>query len=338
MKRLSIIFLVILMVFSLAACASTQKTAEPQDSKEPQKNEDAQSSNEISWPTKPIQIVVGANPGGDSDFNARAIAEFLSGELGQPAVVVNVPGSGTALGAQQVHDAQPDGYTVLLGHSGLIVNKLNGLLNFALDGFEPIASVSENAGDVFLVSKNSGWETLNDLVNAAKEKPGTISLAADVGSTTHIVAAMFEDVSGADFNIVAGGDGASKVASLLGGQIDSTILAYGTAKPYIESGDFIPLAVAKEERNEKFPEIPTALEQGYDVYFQVKYYLAMPKGTPKEITDKFGIAIKNITEKEEYAKMIDEAFGQVPVYLDSEELVKSFENTEKMIEKYVVKN
>lgn len=286
----------------------------------------------IDWPTKPIQIICPANPGGDSDFNSRALAEFLTEDLGQPVVVVNVSGGGNAVGTQQVHDSAPDGYTVGFGHINFIINRLSGMLDFGFDEFEVVAGVGQGAGDLLVVNKESGWNTLDDLIRAAKASPGQYKLSGNVGANSYIEALMFADVAGIEFNVVTGGDASAKSTELLGGQIDTTVLPYGTALPYLESGDFIALGLFMQERNEKFPEVPTFIEQGLDVYLETTYFFVMPKGTDKAIVEKLRAAVeKVITTRPEYAEMIGKAYSQSPKYFGPDQLIEMYAESEKRI-------
>ena len=289
----------------------------------------------IDWPSKTIQIVSGGSPGGDTDFNGRALTTFLSKELGKPVIIVNIIGAGGSVAARHVHDADPDGYTLLVAHTSLLISKSTGMIGWGLDGYELIGIVSENAGDIVVVNSTSKFKTLKDVIDAAKLQPNTVRMAVNTGSTTQVISSMLEDKAGIKFNIVDGGGAAEKAVALLGGQIDVTILPYGTAKSHIAAGDFIPLAVIKSERNKKFPDIPTAVEQGYDVVLPVRYFLLMTKGTPKDIVNKFTAATKKIvTENAEYAKMIDKAFSQVPMWIDADKAMAESGKLQALVDKY----
>lgn len=329
MKRILTSILTVVMISTLlVGCAQNTPSSTPAQPQQAEAND---------WPKKTIQIVTGVKPGGDTDFNARAAAEFLKDELGQTVVVVNIDGGAGSVGARQAHDSAPDGYTAFVGHTALLINQATGMLDFGLDGFEVIGVLSENAGDIICVSKNSNFKTLKDLIEATTKEPKKYRMGVNIGSTSQIISSMLEDVADSQFNIVEGGGAAEKAVGLLGGQLDVTILPYGTSKSYIESGDFLPLAVIRSERNSKFPDIPTALEQGYDVVFPTRYFIAVPKGTPKDILDEFRAAVKNVTENKDYAKMIDEAYSQAPLYMDAETALSEFGKLQEKVNKYAIK-
>jgi tripartite-type tricarboxylate transporter receptor subunit TctC len=290
----------------------------------------------LDWPRKAIQIIAGGSPGGDTDFNGRAIGEFLGRELGQSVVIVNVPSGGGSVAARQVHDAAPDGYTLLIAHTSLLINKATGMIEYGLDGYELIGVLSESAGDIICVNaKSSPYKSLKDIVEAARKEPNKLRMAVNVGSTTQVISSMLEDKAGIQFNSVHGGGAAEKAVALLGGKIDVTILPYGTAKSYIESGDFLALAVVRSERNKKFPNIPCTVELGYDVVSPTRYFLAVTKGTPKEIVAKLReVTRKIVTENKEYAQMIDKAFSQDPTWMDVEKGTAEFARMQEVVNKY----
>jgi len=288
------------------------------------------------WPAKSVSIIAGGSPGGDTDFNSRVFLEPLQRELGQTFVVVNIPAAGGSIAARQVHDATPDGYTVLLTHLSLGCSIAAGMVDFGYDDFEMVGIVGESAGDIMVVNKASPWRSMADVVKDAKANPGKIKLAVNTGSTTYAIAASFQKESGADFNFVDGGGAQEKAVALLGGHIDVTMLPYGTAKPYIESGDFIPLGMSSEKRNPKFPNIPTYIECGYNVVCPTRYAFMMPKNTPKEIVDKFSATLeKIIKEDKEYAKRIDATFSQSPFFLPPKESLDFFNGMMPLLREYI---
>jgi tripartite-type tricarboxylate transporter receptor subunit TctC len=103
--------------------------------------------------------------------------------------------------------------------------------------------------------------------------------------------------AGIEFNIIDGGDAASKATALLGKQIDVTILPYGTAKGYMDSGDFRALAVAREDRNHRYADVPTFIECGYNVVCPTPYSFLMPKGTDQAIVKKLAATIQKIRQR-----------------------------------------
>ncbi len=235
-----------------------------------------QESTGLDWPKKAIQVIVPYNPGGDTDFNARAYAKYLEKELGQPVVVVNVAGVGGTLGSRKAKDATPDGYTVLFYHTAMIVNQVTEMVPYGVEDFELSCIAAMSPGNVIAVNAKSPWKTLKDLVDDSIKRPGEIKFAADIGGTTYVLAMQFLD-AGAKFNVVDAGSSTARNAALKGGQIDVVPNPYGPTKPFLQSGDFRALGVTNEKRHPRFPEIPTCKEQGYDVALEIYYFFAFPK-------------------------------------------------------------
>ena len=272
---------------------------------------------EIAWPEKTLNIICPFSAGGDTDFNARVYAEKLTEILGVNCVVTNVTGNGGATGAQQVYDSEPDGYTVLFYHDSLYVNNVTGATDFGIDGFELSCVTGKNAGNVICVSSSSPYETLDDLVEASKSN--NVTFASNVGATTHVMGAMM-NAAGAEFNLVDMGNASDRIAALMGQQCDAIPNPLGTTQQYLDSGDFRALALLEEERNENYPDIPTAEELGYDASFPIYYYFAFPAGTDQAIVEKLADACEQIAAMEDVQASLYESFSQSPFFARGEEM------------------
>lgn len=289
-----------------------------------------------TWPEKTIQIIAPFKAGGDTDFNARVYAKFLRKELGVPLVVVNIDGGGGTQGSRKAKDSAPDGYTVLFYHTAMLVNTASGMADYTYHDFEMVGIAGIEPGSIICVTKKSKYNSLKDLMDDSRANPGKVSLTANMGATTYLAALLLNEAGG-KFNLVDMGGASQRVTALLGGHIDVIGNPYGTVKPYIESGDFKALAVLNEQRNPKFNAIPTAKEQGYDVVFQYRYFFLFPKGTPKEIVDKFAKAVKKVTADKEYAADIDKAYSQTPFFMNTAESFKFLKTQEDLIGKVKMK-
>ena len=289
---------------------------------------------EAAWPKKAIQVVVPFKPGGDTDFNARVYAKYLEKELGQSLVIVNVDGNGGSLGSRKVKDSSADGYTVLFYHAAMLINEASGIVEYGTDAFEMGCIAGMNPGDIFTVTKNSKYQTLKDLVEDSQKNPGAVRFAGNTGATTFLEGLLL-NAAGAKINIVDAGGASDRIAALRGGHLDVIPNPYGTVKPYLTNGDFRALAVVTEERNPKFPQIPTAKEQGYDVVMPIPYFYLFPKGTPKAIIDKFVKAVEKVAkENKEYAADIAKAYDQTPFFLPADEAAKFLANEREMVQKH----
>lgn len=320
-RRLLALLMVLLLTGTmLTACGGTEQDAESDSSGNAQTEDGA---GEADWPTKPIQMIVPFDAGGDTDFNARQYAKYLEEELGQPVAVSNVVGNSGMLAAKEVYDADPDGYTILFTHSSINVNTAAGTSDIGIDDFEMVRVCGRPAVEAIAVRSDSPYETLDDLVAAIKENPGEFIVPASIGATSHYACLLMEKACGVELNIVNSGASSDRTAGLKGGNFQFIINPYGTMKSFIDSGDFRILATVGEERSSQFPDIPTAKELGYEDLVSVNaYYILVPKGTSEAIIDKLGTAIDDISNNnEEYAKAIAEAYYQDTFLLNREDSI-----------------
>lgn len=316
MKKLFAMLLSLAIVLSLAACGSKEQETQPAGD-ESQTDTEAPAET-LSWPERPIEIIIPYGAGGDTDFNARAYIEGLSKELGVNVAASNVTGSGGSIASRQVKDADPDGYKVLFFHSAINVNESIGVADFGIHDFNLAAIVAKSPGEVITVRSDSGFKTLEDMYNYSKEHPGELKVAMDTGTMVHVQALMLQK-AGFDVSLVDVGGAADRVAALAGGHVDVVINAYGTLKDYLANGEFTALAQTNSERSSGYSDIPTAIEQGYDLTLEKHYFFAFPKDTPQEIVDKFAAACKTVSETPEYAESIMTAYCQEPFYADATE-------------------
>jgi tripartite-type tricarboxylate transporter receptor subunit TctC len=285
------------------------------------------SDNGQNWPTGTVQIVVPASPGGDTDFNARVLADKLARKSGANFVVVNMSGSGGAVASRFVKDAPHDGKTVLINHPQFIINRLSGTSDLTLNDYEFVGIVGRNIGNIITVSSKYGFKTIGDLIEYTKNHPGVLKMAAQTGATTHATALRLRQL-GAQFNIVDAGSGADRITSLLGGHIDVINNAYGTVKDYFATGELVGLALDSDVQPEGI-DIPIGASQGYDFGFPFYYWMAFPKGTDRAIVDKIEALLKDIiTTDRDYADQIYKSYLQKPTFYGSMEGLKLMEDLE----------
>lgn len=290
-KVLSLILVAVLAVSIATACSK------PSVEEVEQKGDVV----EISYPEKPIQIISPSAPGGDLDVSARLLAKNLEKYLGQPAVVVNLPGGGSNIANHHVYDAKADGYTILLTHTTMFIANMTGTSELGFDDFKPVSIIanSDTAG-IWLVDSNSEIKTLTDLAKIITIKPGTVRFMVSAGAPTQLHLLAFEKATGGKFKRVDGGTGVDRVAGFLSGQTDVLSMGYKVVKDYIEKGEMVPLGnITAADKESKFaPGIPSFKEQGFDVEgFPVFFATLVHKDTPDEIVEKLSWAIgKTMTD------------------------------------------
>nr|WP_111298404.1 tripartite tricarboxylate transporter substrate binding protein [Paracoccus saliphilus] len=275
---------------------------------------------ETDWPQRTVNVIIGASPGGDTDFNARTMARYFEEITGTSMVITNMPGGGATIATSAVRQADPDGYTMLFGHTGhLIVAEVSGLADYGIADFEICCVPAIDQGAVFVASKSSGLTSVED-VQAAE--PGSITFGTEFGGYSHLQGLIFQEETGAEMTIVDTGSASEKIASLLGGRIDLAGIAYGAVQDYVESGQMVVLGQPNEERNPLLGDIPTFKEQGVDFVMNNPYIIAFPEGTDQAIVDKMGEVMKQITENPQYAEDLEQGFKQPVAFLPQEEGVE----------------
>ncbi len=256
-------------------------------------------SAQANYPAKAIQVVVPAAPGGDTDLNCRIMAKYLEKELGQPVVIVNVNGAGGSLGTRKVKDSAPDGYTALFYHPSMFLNKIMGLVDYSFGDFENAGIGVMDNTNIFVVNASSPYKNLNDLIEAAKARPGKIKFATETGGFTHLQILAFQDETNTKLNVVDVGSAAQKIVALLGKQVDMIGISYGIIKDYVTSGRFRVVGVMAEETNPLIPAVKTFKEQGVNISFPKFFYYLFPKGTPQAVVAKFSAAVAKVAANPE---------------------------------------
>ena len=281
-----------------------------------------------NWPTRPVQVVVIANAGGDTDFNARMMAKYFNQITGKNMVVTNMAGGGGTLAAEQVKGAAADGNTILFTHTGqLIVNEVAGLSEDSFDAFDIACIAGVDKGAIFVAAEQAGVKSLQELIDKAKANPNSVSYGTEMGSFSHIQGLMFEQLAGVKLKMVDAGTVSEKVVALLGGRIDLGAISYGSVQDYVSGGQMYALGQPNQERNALLGEVKTFKEQGVDFTIDKPYVVAFPKGTDPAIVQKMAGIMKQITELPEYADELKKSFKQPVAYYDSEEAVAVLSKT-----------
>lgn len=275
------------------------------------------------WPSKPVQVIVPAGAGGDTDFNARQMARFFEKIAGKPMVVTNVNGGGGTIAMAQVQGAAPDGNTVFFGHTGqLIVNEVSGLIDYKFDAKMEIACIPAiDKGVVFIGSKKSGFKTVQDVVAKAKTAPGTVIYGTEMGGFSHLQGLMFAKQAGVQLKFVDVGSASDKITSLLGGRIDLASISFGPVKDYATTGDMSMLAQFSRDANPLLGNIKTFTQQGLSFNMEKPYIIAFPKGTDPAILKKMADVMQQITKDPAYAKALQEGFKQPVSFMHTKDAV-----------------
>jgi tripartite-type tricarboxylate transporter receptor subunit TctC len=266
-----------------------------------------------TYPTRTVTIVVPFPPGGGVDAIARIVADKLSSALGQQVIVDNRSGGSGLVGTRSVIRAAPDGYTLMLGHTGSIA--INPTL-YAGANFDPrkdftaiglIASMQ-----VALIAHPSfPAKSVADVIAMAKKEPGKFNLGTSaIGTGSYLTGELFKSLAGVDMQIVPYKGTSQLMNDLLGGHVP---VAFGVLPPAlgnIQSGTLRPLAVTGPRRFSLLPDVPTATESGLPCFESVLLYgLVAPAGTPKPIVDRLNKELRALVNTDEVKKRINQDGG-----------------------------
>jgi tripartite-type tricarboxylate transporter receptor subunit TctC len=270
-----------------------------------------------AWPTKPLRAFVPFAAGSATDLVPRALFEPLSTEFGQPIVVENRGGAGGTIAGNAVVRSDPDGYTILATGSNLTIAPwiVPSMPYDAVKELTGALMIGQNA-NVLIVSPAKGWKTAQDLVAAAKVKPGSINYSsAGVGTATHLSAEKFRLSAGFEAVHIPYKGGAEALADVLGGRVDFYFCPISTALPFITEGRVVALAVSTPTRASDLPNVPTTLEAGYaNSDSTIWYGVLMPAKTPRDVVGKFHAAgVKVLATPAMQAKLKQLAVDPMPM-------------------------
>jgi tripartite-type tricarboxylate transporter receptor subunit TctC len=246
------------------------------------------------YPNKPVNVLVVFAAGGPSDTLARLLSDHIGRQWGQQLVVENVAGAGGTVGSDRAAKAAPDGYTILTHHSGLTASPaLYSNMKFdSKTAFEPLGLI--NTGPMVMLSKKTlETKDMGELVKYLKEKGDKATIGfAGVGSNSYVCAMVLQNLIGTKLSMVAYRGTGPAMNDLVGGQIDVLCDQATTAVPQVKGGTVKAYAVTNSVRDASLADVPSNKEAGFPD-FQVAIWNGAyaPKGTPKDVLDKWNEAI-----------------------------------------------
>jgi tripartite-type tricarboxylate transporter receptor subunit TctC len=266
------------------------------------------------YPNKPIQLICPFPPGGPIDLSARVVSEKMGESLGQPVIVTNKPGGGTAVATGYVASSKPDGYTLFMSPATLVFLPLiTPNLPFKVSDFTPIGRlVSFNF--LMLVNKDVPVKTLPELGAYIKKSPGTLSYGGSTfGSTQHVIGELFKITAQLDLQFIPFAGENPAITALLGNHIQVGILTI-FQWPHVKSNAVKAVAVLSAKRDPLLPQVPTAVEQGFpELSISAGYNLFLtPAKTPAPVVKKLEEAL----EKALQDKVVREKLGKMEFTVD----------------------
>jgi len=262
------------------------------------------SKQQAKYPTKPIELIVPYAAGGGTDAVGRALAEALKGALKQDVVVVNKTGGAGAVGMNEGLHAKADGYVLTMFTREVAMLPALGQAPFKPLDFKYVGNVNVDP-QLVVVSANSQYKTIEQLVAAMKENPGKVIYAAS--SAPNFYAIQFSQTVGVNFKTVPFQGAAPSLTEILGGRADFGIYNPGEVKSQIESGKLIPLAVMAEKRFEGLKDVPTFKEKGMNVVCGTYRGIAVPPQTPAEVVKVLEEALAKAVKDPKFVEFMNKA-------------------------------
>jgi tripartite-type tricarboxylate transporter receptor subunit TctC len=309
MKKIICAALVLcLCIAALTGCAGSAPAADPAAP--------APAAGAGDFPNSPVKVVVVRGAGGSADVVARMFAPYFQKARGTTVVVENIEGGAGKVGLSQVFRAAPDGYTLVLGNfpSYVVTQVIEGGVDYVMSDFEPVVGVSGNEGNVLVVSADSPYNTVEELVAADKANPGAMNMAVTSGlSNSSLAQSMFVDATDFTAATIPYDDGNECITAVMGGHVDLAVCS-GVASylPFAE-GTVKVLCTFGPAEDEKLPGVPTFSSMyGEQFAYDVIMGILAPPGTPEEVLKVLRDAGYAAAQDPEYAAAAGESFNVVP--------------------------
>lgn len=268
-----------------------------------------------AWPSRPIRLVVPFPAGGGTDIIARDLTQKVTEATQWPFIVDNKPGSGGAIGLDNVAKSPADGYSLVLGQtSNLAINpSLYKKLPYdPVKDLTPISMVA-SAPMTLVVSANSPFKSLADVVSAAKAKPGTINFATSGNGTVgHLATELFQKEAGIKLVHIPYKGAAQGMTDVIGGQVQIYVASIPTVIGHVKSGKMRVLAVTSLKRVDDLPQVPTVAESGYKGFEAVTWFGVLgPAKLPKDIAARLNAQINKALQTPELQKKLGDQGADV---------------------------
>ena len=269
------------------------------------------------YPAKAVTIIVPFPAGGRTDVVGRIVGQELGRKLGTPVAIVNKPGASSVLGAREVADAAPDGYTLGFFSTSAVTSQYTVPTPIALSNFQLVAIVNTDPA-ALAVQWSAPWKTLKELVEDARKQPGKLRLGMIPGASAQIFAAGFEDAAAVKMIMVPFKGDSDGAIALAGGHIEVHVAVPVSYKSLMDAKKVRMLAVADNARSPLYDNLPTFRENGVDLVIGAFHGVYVPKGTPQSVIDKLANAIEQTMKSKEVLANMDNV-GAGVAFLRGEE-------------------
>lgn len=268
-----------------------------------------------AWPAKPIKLIVPFPAGGGTDIIGRELAQKLATNTGWTVVIDNKPGSGGNLGVDAAAKSPADGYTFVLGQtSNLAINPtLYSKLPYdPVKDLSPVSMVA-SAPLVIVVSANSPYKTLADVVAASRAKPLSLNYATSGnGTVAHLATELFQRTANVQLTHVPYKGAAQGATDLIGGQVQLYVSSVPTLIGHIKNGKMRAIAVTSAKRADDLPQVPTIAESGYKGFEAVTWFgVVGPAKLPKEVVTRVNAEINKALQAPDLLKKLSDQGADV---------------------------
>ncbi|NLD70031.1 MAG: tripartite tricarboxylate transporter substrate binding protein [Limnobacter sp.] len=254
---------------------------------------------------QPVRLLVGYNAGGPVDSAARLIAPVLGKELGTNVIVENRPGANATIAGSAVVNAPPDGTLLFFAASPTITISPNVMRKMAFDPASDLAPLAPilSYDNVLVVNKDTPYETVQDLVGAARDKPGTLTYgSAGIGGSNHLSGELFAAQAGIKLNHIPYKGNAPAMTDVIGGQLTMMFDIVANAIPHIASERVRAVAVTSSQRNRSLPDVPTMRESGLPDFEVTGWFgLYGPATMPADMVARFNQAMQRALSQPDLA-------------------------------------
>lgn len=304
-KQISIITLICIMaLLFVSGCKNNES--------------EQQASTTLSYPEKDITLIIPFTAGGSSDVQARIVEKYFKDEFGVNLIFMYKEGAGGEIGWTELANSEPDGYTIAgFNDPHILLQPLARETAFNYESFDYIGMMVKEP-QLIVVSKNSPYNTFEELLDAIKENPGGLTCGLSGSySGHHMTALKLMDATDCQFTLVPYNGSADQIVALQGGHIDFIVGNPGDLITDAEKYKF--LAIADDERGDYLPDVPTLKELGYDVTNSISRGFATPAGVDPAILERLREGFENIANNPDYLADMA-AIGQLADWTNGEEL------------------
>lgn len=293
-------------------------------------------SHAADYPNGTVSLVVAYAPGGGSDVSARNFEPYLQKALNTSIAIINKPGGNGEVGFTSIAKAKPDGYTIgIINLPVFFINTNTRKTTYAFEDFEILAPMGGSEHTIG-VAASSPVKDLKDLITAAKDKPGVLTIGSSGNfSDDYLAYLLFEKTIGIELiHVPFKGAGPARTA-VIGGHTDLIAFNVDEAIPFVESGQIRLLGVMSATRHEKLPDVPTFKEQGYDIVSSSSRAMVAPKGLPENVSATLKAALKKALLEAghvESIKKMGQTFDWVEPAEYAKQLLQDSELTKKLLE------